>query len=179
MQQSGYGCFPHSAFTIPHSPVGLAVASGGRDMHAYRKEKIASVVQSVVGDAILHRLNDPRVEPLTTVTRVEVTGDLMLAKVYLSVLGDDAVERRTLLALRHAAGFIQKALARQLSIRQCPELRFSIDRGRKEARRTLELLEENRRANPDLFPAEDADKELEEDGAEPDPLAEDDPAGSA
>jgi ribosome-binding factor A len=147
-------------------------------MRPYRKEKIASVVQSVVGDAILHRLNDPRVEPLTTVTRVEVTGDLLFAKVYLSVLGDEAAERRTLQALRHAAGFIQKMLARQLSIRQCPELRFEVDRGIKEARRTLALLEENRRLEPELCAPEGEEKAPPEEEAEYNAEGEVDPTGS-
>ena len=120
-------------------------------MRPYRKEKIASVVRAVVGEVILHRLQDPRIEPLTTVTRVEVTGDLLIAKVFLSVQGDDVGERRTLQAMRHAAGFIQRMLARELPVRHCPELRFEVDAGAKGARRTLELLEANRREEPELY----------------------------
>lgn len=120
-------------------------------MRPYRKEKVASVIRQVVGEAIVHRLNDPRVAPLTTVMRVEVTGDLLLARVYLSVQGDQATEQRTLRAMRHAAGYMQRMLARRLPIRQCPELRFEIDAGVKGARRTMELLAENRRSEPELF----------------------------
>ncbi|UCC29293.1 MAG: 30S ribosome-binding factor RbfA [Phycisphaerales bacterium] len=120
-------------------------------MRPYRKEKVASVIRQVIGEAIVHRLNDPRVAPLTTVMRVEVTGDLLIARVYLSVQGDQAAEQRTLRAMRHAAGYIQRMLARRLPIRQCPELRFEIDEGIKGARRTMELLAENRRSEPELF----------------------------
>ena len=124
-------------------------------MRPYRKEKVASVVRQVVSEAIVHRLHDPRVEPLTSVTRVELSSDLLVANVFLSIHGDDATERRTLTALRHAAGFIQRTLASTLSLRQCPELRFDIDEQTKGVQRTLALLEENRRLDPELFETED------------------------
>ncbi len=126
-------------------------------MRPYRKEKVASVVQHVVGEAIAHRLHDPRVAPLTTVTRVEMTGDLLIAKVYLTVQGDEAVERRTLAGIQHAAGYIQRMLASELPLRHCPELRFEVDESIKQVRRTMELLAENRRREPELYEPEDAD----------------------
>lgn len=126
-------------------------------MRPYRKERVARVVRQVVGDAILHRLQDPRIEPLTTVTRVAMTGDLSIAKVYLSIQGDEATERRTLRAVRHAAGFIQRTLARELPVRQCPELRFDLDQGVKEARRTMELLAENQRVESECLAGDTAE----------------------
>jgi ribosome-binding factor A len=109
---------------------------------------MASLVHEIVSDAISHRLQDPRVDVLTTVTRVEVSGDLLVAKVFLSVPGGDAIERRTLKAVRHAGGYLQRLVAEELTVRQCPELRFEVDTGAKQARRTLELLAENRRNDP-------------------------------
>ena len=53
--------------------------------------------------------------------------------------------------MQHAAGYIQRLLAHELSIRHCPELRFVIDEGLKSARKTMELLEDNRRMHPELF----------------------------
>jgi ribosome-binding factor A len=120
-----------------------------RAMPAHRKEKLSSLVREVVSEIISRKLNDPRIEPLTTVTRVELTGDLAVAKVFLSVTADDAAERRTLAAIRHAAGFMQRILAGQLTLRQCPQLQFQIDAGAKAARRTIELIEQNRRERED------------------------------
>ncbi len=128
-------------------------------MRRYRKEKLASSVRQIVGEAIAYKLNDPRVGPLTTVTRVEMTGDLLIAKVYLSVPGSDAVERRTLQALQHATGFLQRLIAHGLQIRYCPILQIEIDRGVKEGRRTMELLAENLRHDPGLA---EPDGELDE-----------------
>jgi len=131
-------------------------------MRAYRKEKVSSVVHQIVSETIAHRLNDPRVAPLTTVTRVAMTGDLLVAKVYLSVPGDEATERRTLTAVRHASGYIQRMVARELPVRQCPELRFEIDAAVKGVRRTMELLAENRRREPESFEEADDPHDIEE-----------------
>jgi ribosome-binding factor A len=134
-------------------------------MRPYRKKQVGSVIRHVVGEAIAHRLHDPRVAPLTTITRVDVTGDLSIARVFLSVQGNEAAERRTIGALRHARGFLQRELARELVLRQCPELHFEIDRAVKEARRTLELIEENRRREPELFDSIGPDAENPSDEA--------------
>jgi len=133
-------------------------------MRTHRKEKVARVIKQVVGEAIVHRMQDPRITAFITVTRVEVSGDLAIAKVYLSVQGDEATERRTIVALRHARGFLQREVAQALSIRQCPEVRFEIDQAAKEARRTMELLEENRRREPELYESvEDESEPIEHD----------------
>ena len=113
-------------------------------MGQYRKQKLASVIRAVVCSAIAQRLHDPRVAPLTTVTRVELSPDLMIARVYVSVPGGDAVERRTTDALDHAAGFVQRLVAQELTIRHCPEIRFEVDEALKMARHTLALLDEVR-----------------------------------
>jgi len=118
-------------------------------MKPYRKERITSLVQRIVSDAIEHKLNDPRVAPLTTVSRVKVTGDLTIATVYLTVQGDEAAERRTLSAIRHAGGYLQRMVAQELRVRQCPELRFEMDEAAKRARETMRLISENIRNRPD------------------------------
>ncbi len=114
-------------------------------MRPYRKEKVASAVRDIVSEAIANRLNDPRVAPLTTVSRVQMAGDLTVATVYLTVPGDEATERLTMSAMRHATGFLQRVVAHQLGIRQCPELRFEVDETVRQVRETMRLLDDNRR----------------------------------
>lgn len=63
-------------------------------MKSYRPERVANVIREVVSDAISTRLNDPRIEPMSSVTRVEVSPDLEHAKVWVSVLGEASVGRR-------------------------------------------------------------------------------------
>ena len=124
-------------------------------MRPYRKERVESVVREIVSEAIAHRMNDPRVAPLTTVSRVRITGDLTIATVYLTVQGDAQAERRTMAAMQHAAGFLQRMVARQLDIRQCPELRFEVDEAVKRVRETMRLLDENRRSRPEESESDD------------------------
>jgi len=120
-------------------------------MKSHRRERVASVVREIVCEAMAQRLNDPRVEPLTTITRVEMVGDLEIARIYLAIPGGDVTERRTLRAIRHASGFLQRIVAREMSIRQCPIIQFELDDAAKKARETLNLIAENRRRNPDVF----------------------------
>ncbi len=124
-------------------------------MRPFRKEKIASVIRQVVSEAIAHKLHDPRVDMLTTVTRVEMAADLLIAKVFLTVAGGEAIERRTLKGVVSAGGYLQRQVARELQIRHCPTLQFEIDRQEKGARRTLSVLAENLRQDPTLGDAVD------------------------
>ena len=77
--------------------------------------------------AHLREIKDPRVQQgMISVTRVETTGDLRYAKVWLSVLGlrDEKEFRR---GLKSAAGWLRRELARALELRYTPELVFELD----------------------------------------------------
>jgi ribosome-binding factor A len=122
----------------------------------FRKERVAEAIREIVSEAILRRINDPRLAPLTTVSRVTVSGDLAVATVYLTVVGGDAVERRSLSAMRHAGGFVQRLVAEQIDMRTCPALRFELDEVAKKVRATMLLLDENRQREPHLYESEPA-----------------------
>lgn len=113
----------------------------------------------IVSDAIARKINDPRLAPLTTVSRVTVSGDLMMATVFFTVVGDEAVERRSFAALQHARGFVQHLVAEQIDMRQCPELRFEMDEVAKKVRQTMMLLDQNRLREPHLYSPKDAEEE--------------------
>lgn len=76
---------------------------------------------------IVRELKDPRIGVMTTVTGVEVTPDLKMAKVYISVLGDEQAKKDTIEGLNSAKGFIRRELAHRVNLRNTPELRFVID----------------------------------------------------
>jgi len=107
-----------------------------------RTEKVASVIRQVLSQGIATKLSDPRISPFASITRVEVSGDLMHASVYVSVLGNEADERKALAGLDHARGFLQSMLARKLTTRHCPQLRFVVDKGLKKQLETLELIDQ-------------------------------------
>lgn len=118
--------------------------SGGAvmGMRGHRPERIATIVRAVVSDAIATKLSDPRIAPLASVTRVEVSGDLEYAKVWISVLGEESIQRRTLAGLCSAAGYVQRLVGSELSIRHCPKLSFHLDTSLKKAAETIRLINE-------------------------------------
>ncbi len=124
---------------------------------SYRSERLSNVVRNVVSDAIAHRIWDPRVSHFTSVTRVELSGDLRFADVYVSVMGTDSEARKTMKGLESARGMIQTCLARSVDLRQCPLLRFHLDTGLKTAMETHRLLEEVRGHRPATNDAAETD----------------------
>ena len=97
-----------------------------------------------MSDAIANRVSDPRVTRFTSITRVEISIDLSIAEVYVSVMGSPTDERTTLQGLDSARGMIQSRLARQLDIRRCPAIRFHLDEQFKQGAQTLQRLDELR-----------------------------------
>lgn len=106
-----------------------------------RTERIGSVIRSVIAEAIQSRLSDPRILPLTSITRVDVTEDLQLARVHVSVLAPPA--RRTLCveALQSAAGRLRRLLAPELRLRKLPTLEFHLDESVQHAFTTVEAID--------------------------------------
>lgn len=89
----------------------------------------------------LRRLKDPRVSQvgMVSVTRVDTTGDLRYARVYVSVL-DKSREKEVLKGLRSAAGFLRRELGQALQLRYTPELQFIPDDSILHGAHILEVL---------------------------------------
>ena len=88
--------------------------------------RINDDIQRVLSDR-LRQLKDPRVQQgMISVTRVETTGDLRYAKVWLSVLGE-LNEREFKRGLKSCAGWLRHELGETLSLRYTPELTFELD----------------------------------------------------
>ena len=100
-------------------------------------EQLRQEVSILVRDAV----RDPRVG-LVTITAVETSPELDHAKVYVSVMGDDAEKDAAIQGLRSAAPFIRTQLSKQLHMRRVPELHFQYDRVLAEASRIESLLRE-------------------------------------
>jgi len=92
---------------------------------------------------LLSKLADPRIDPAkTSVTRVDVPDDLLTARVYVSVIGSEAEQNRTIRALCHAAGHIQELMMRQVRLRHTPLLEFVLDTNFKKTLQTYRLIEQ-------------------------------------
>ena len=105
-----------------------------------RRDRLASLIEEIVGELLQHEIKDPRVAGLTSITRVEVSADLSLARLYVSVMGTEEERKETLRALGRAAGFIRSKLGEELTIRHVPEISFELDRSIEQGDRVLALL---------------------------------------
>lgn len=93
------------------------------------KERINKINEEVRRElsAILREVKDSRIPMMTSIVAVNVTNDLSYAKVYVSVMGDESVQKKALEGLKSAAGFMRREVGRRISIRHTPELIFEID----------------------------------------------------
>ena len=93
--------------------------------------------------AIIGRLKDPRLEGgLLTVTRLDVTPDLDVAKVYVSVMGRPDGPKPAIEALNRAAGHVRTEVSKKMHIRKAPRFIFVEDDGAAYAAHINELLRE-------------------------------------
>jgi ribosome-binding factor A len=115
-------------------------------MTADRMRRVDEAMREVLSGAITSELKDPRVG-FVTVTAVQTTTDLRQARVYVSVLGADAVRRRSLDGLRSAHGYLQRRVAEELRLKHTPTLEFVYDDTTDRGQRIQELLD--READPE------------------------------
>ncbi len=105
-----------------------------------RIERVGEIIKQEASKAILFKLQDPRIGGLVTVTRVVPSPDLRIAKIYVTILGDEPTQKKTLKALKHAKGYIQSEMASHLKMRNTPSLSFYLDDTVKRNNHILELI---------------------------------------
>jgi ribosome-binding factor A len=106
-----------------------------------RMRRVDEAVRAVLSDAISKHLQDPRVG-FVTVTAVKTSPDLRHARVYVSVLGDDAHRSDSLAGLRSARGFLQGRVASELTLKHTPTITFEYDESVDRGMRISQLLQE-------------------------------------
>jgi ribosome-binding factor A len=114
-----------------------------------RQEKIQEQLVQEVSEMIRRDLRDPRLG-FVTLTGAEISRDLRHARIFVSVLGDDAAQSQSLKALNSAAGMLRGEFARRAHLRVAPELSFHNDIGIARGQRIFELLHS---VEADLRPA--------------------------
>jgi ribosome-binding factor A len=106
-----------------------------------RSEKLAETIHETVSAILSRGLNDPRIG-FVTIIAVEVIEDLSLARIYFTVIGDEAAKKSTEAGLNSAKGFIRKELGRVLTIRHIPEIIFKYDHSQEYGSRIDSILRE-------------------------------------
>ena len=128
-------------------------------MANYRRGRINDEVRKAISE-ILREVKDPRVSSaFISITGADVTPDLKFAKIYYSLLGADGnaeKEKKVAEGLKSSNGYIRRALARAVDLRQTPELTFVQDDSIDKGAHILDMLR-----NPDIVkPANPANEHI-------------------
>ena len=105
-----------------------------------RKLRVAAELQRVLNDLLLNDIKDPRLDGVS-ISAVEISGDVSVAKVFFSTLLPDANPEPVTEALEKANGYLRSRVAKMLKIRHVPELRFSQDESTKRGIELTRLID--------------------------------------
>ena len=95
-------------------------------MEGKRSEKVADLIQKEISQMLVKSIKDPRIG-FVTITKVSVSDDFRLAKVYFSVAGTVKERERSMKGLDSAKGYVRKELGRRIRLRYTPEIMFQFD----------------------------------------------------
>lgn len=118
--------------------------------------RVNEQARQVIAETLMFEVSDPRLS-MVTITGCEVSFDRSVCNVYYTCTPDTYEETQT--ALKNASGHIRSILARKLSWRTSPELRFFLDKSVDEAERIARALEAERQRLPEEAFGESADEE--------------------
>ena len=107
-----------------------------------RPHRVGERIREVLSGMMISDLRDPRLG-FVTVTEVRMTTDLREARVYVSVMGDDEKQSKSLEALEAAGGYLRRELSHRLQLRRVPALRFELDHSSAYAEHIEDLLRQN------------------------------------
>ena len=112
-------------------------------MASYRLEQIGHQIRAELSDLLLREVRDPRLG-FVTITEVNVSADLSIARVNISCFGSEQEQKDSLRALKHASGFLRTAVSKRVRMRTMPQLLFHLDHSMahaEEVQRTLKALQ--------------------------------------
>ncbi len=108
---------------------------------AQRQERAAALIQEVASELLARRVKDPRIG-FVSIVKVDVTRDISLAKIYVSVMGTEEEKAKTMEGLKSAKGLIRSEISKALGIRHAPEIQFHLDQGIEHSIHISRLLKE-------------------------------------
>ena len=108
---------------------------------SHRVERVAEQIREEVSQILSTEVSDPGIG-LITVTRVKVTPDLSLARIYWTSMGDAKQRKDTTKALDRAAAYVRHLLSMRMTLRRSPEVQFLFDRSFAAQDRVEQILSE-------------------------------------
>ena len=110
-------------------------------MKKKRVFRIAEEIKRAISELLQTEIKDPRIKPMTSITKVEVTNDLSFAYIYISVLGNEEDKQDTIEGLNNAKGFIKREIGKRIDLRHVPETIFYIDKSIEQSIYMSKLIE--------------------------------------
>ena len=134
-------------------------------MGSFRLVRLGEQIREEISKMILSgQIKDPRVSTFLSINRVDVSGDLGYAKVYVSSFMSGKETEKGVRGLQSAAGFIQSTIVRKLTIRQFPKLTFVADSSIKEGFEMVRKLNQLEAEEAALEASRSESQALEGDG---------------
>ena len=131
--------------------------------NSIKNTRINGEVQRELSVIIRQEIKDPRIHMMTSVTQVEVAPDLKTCKAFISVLGNAEEKKNALAGLRSAEGYIRRYLAKNLNLRNTPEIHFILDDSIEYGVHMSHLIDEVQKDTDDTRASEKID-EIDDDG---------------
>ena len=104
-----------------------------------RADRVASLLQREIAGFLEFELRDPRLKKIT-ITKVMLTDDLKLARIFFSLIGTESERKQAQEGFSRAKGLIKKMIAQRTSLRFIPELEFHFDSGLEYSQRVDDLI---------------------------------------
>ena len=104
-----------------------------------KQGRMSDRIQQILSQLLLREIADPRLRGVT-VTEVNLDPEFMVAKVYVSAMGDDSRETEVMRGLQRAGGFLRREVGRRIRLRNTPELHFHWDYTLKHADRINQII---------------------------------------
>jgi ribosome-binding factor A len=108
---------------------------------SHRVERVAEQIREEASQILSTEVSDPGIGSIT-VTRVKVTPDLSLARIYWTSLGDPKQRKETAKALARAAAYVRHLLSTRMTLRRSPEVQFLFDQSVAAQDRVEQILHE-------------------------------------
>lgn len=124
-------------------------------MAGNRPERVAEQIRIELTQLIARDVHDPGIG-FITLTKVTVTPDLQIARVYYTTLGDANAQNDTGKALQRASPFLRRQVAQRIRLRRVPELEFFYDKTVAQHDRVEQILQQLK-AEADARPAAASD----------------------
>ncbi len=117
-------------------------------MASYRKNRLSEEIKRCVADILREDISDPRIA-FVSVVDVEAKPDLDVAKIYVSVLGNEQAQTEAAKALEKARSFIRRQLGFRMKLRQVPEIVIICDHSIAHGVHMAQLIDQTRKEDED------------------------------